>query len=81
MKITKKRLKAIILEEIQARKAAKKAKIDHIQEGIPVKITPSETHLGHVEGSCGEEGCPTCGEEGSNLIDLSDFEPVYEEET
>ena len=81
MKITKKRLKAIILEEIRTRKAAKKGQKGHIQEDIRVKIAPSEAHIGHVEGSCGEEGCPTCGGEGSNVIDLSDFEPVFEEET
>jgi len=81
MKITKKRLKAIILEEIKARKAAKKAQNGQIQEDIRAKIVPAEGHLGHIEGSCGEEGCPTCGEEGSSVIDLSDFEPVYEEET
>ena len=81
MKITKKRLKAIILEEIRARKAAQKGQKGHIQENIQVEIAPPEAHIGHIEGGCGEEGCPTCGGEGSNVIDLSNFEPVYEEET
>jgi len=81
MKITKKRLKVIILEEIQARKTVLKAQNGRIQEDIGVNIAPPEAHLGHIEGSCGEEGCPTCGREGSDVVDLSDFEPVYEEET
>jgi hypothetical protein len=81
MKITKKRLKAIILEEILARKAVLKAQNGQIQEDIQVRIAPTEAHLGHVEGDCGEEGCSTCGGDGADVIDLSEFEPVYEEET
>lgn len=48
MKITKERLKAIILEEIQALKQQKMAEIQ-------VKIA-------HSEGPCGDHECATCGE-------------------
>jgi len=40
MKITKKRLKVIILEEIQARKTVLKAQNGRIQEDIGVNIAP-----------------------------------------
>ena len=48
MKITKERLKMIILEEIEALKQQKMVEIQ-------AKIT-------HPEGPCGDEGCATCGE-------------------
>jgi len=74
MKITKKRLKAIILEEIIARKAEIKAQNERIQAEIQVKVA-------HSEDPCGVEGCPTCGQIEPEVIDISEFDPVFEEET
>ena len=81
MKITKKRLKAIILEEIKAHKAAKKAQNGRIQEDIRVNIAPPGPHLDHPEGNCGDHACTACAVDEPGVIDLSDFEPIYEEET
>jgi len=67
MKITKKRLKAIILEEIQA---LKQQKMDEIR-----------VKMAHSEGPCGDHGCTACAAIEPEMVDLEDFEPVFEEET
>jgi len=67
MKITKKRLKTIILEEIEA---LKQQKMDEIQ----VKIA-------HPEGPCGDHECTSCAVAEPEMVDVGDFDPVFEEET
>ena len=74
MKITKKRLKAIILEEIKARKAEIKAENRQIQAEIQVKIA-------HSEGPCGDHECTACAAMEPEMVDITDFDPVFEEET